>query len=42
MQRNRQRYPFQQLISHIFPLTEINEAFQQADAGAVIRASIVP
>jgi threonine dehydrogenase-like Zn-dependent dehydrogenase len=42
MQRNLKRYPFQQLISHTFPLDEINEAFQQADAGAVIRASIVP
>jgi threonine dehydrogenase-like Zn-dependent dehydrogenase len=42
MRRNLTRYPFQKLISHSFPLTEINEAFQQADAGAVIRASIVP
>jgi Zn-dependent alcohol dehydrogenase len=42
MQRNRKRYPFQELISHTFPLGAINEAFQQADAGAVIRASIVP
>jgi L-iditol 2-dehydrogenase len=42
MRRNLQRYPFQKLISHTFPLTEINEAFQQADAGAVIRASLVP
>jgi L-iditol 2-dehydrogenase len=42
IRRNLQRYPFQKLISHTFPLTEINEAFQQADAGAVIRASLVP
>jgi L-iditol 2-dehydrogenase len=42
MQRTRQRYPFDQLISHTFPLSAINEAFQQAEAGAVIRASIVP
>jgi threonine dehydrogenase-like Zn-dependent dehydrogenase len=42
MQRNLKRYPFQKLISHTFPLSEINEAFQQADAGTVIRASIVP
>jgi threonine dehydrogenase-like Zn-dependent dehydrogenase len=42
MRRNRKRYPFQALISHTFPLTEINVAFEQADAGAVIRASIVP
>ena len=40
MRRNL-RYPFQNLISHTFPLTEINEAFQQADAGAVIRASVL-
>jgi Zn-dependent alcohol dehydrogenase len=42
MRRNLQRYPFQKLISHTFPLAEINEAFQQADAGGVIRASLVP
>jgi Zn-dependent alcohol dehydrogenase len=42
MQRNLKRYPFDKLISHTFPLAEINEAFQQADAGAVIRASIIP
>jgi L-iditol 2-dehydrogenase len=42
MRRNLQRYPFHKLISHTFPLAEINEAFQQADAGAVIRASLIP
>jgi len=42
MRRNQTRYPFDKLISHTFPLPEINEAFQQADAGAVIRAAIVP
>jgi threonine dehydrogenase-like Zn-dependent dehydrogenase len=42
MRRNQMRLPFDKLISHTFPLSEINEAFQQADAGAVIRASIVP
>jgi L-iditol 2-dehydrogenase len=42
IKRNRPRYPFDKLISHTFPLTEINEAFAQADAGAVIRASIAP
>jgi putative phosphonate catabolism associated alcohol dehydrogenase len=42
LRRNRQRYPFDKLISHTFPLTAINEAFQRADAGEVIRASIVP
>ncbi len=42
MRRNLSRYPFDKLISHSFPLSGINEAFQLADAGAVIRASIVP
>jgi threonine dehydrogenase-like Zn-dependent dehydrogenase len=42
MRRNRQRYPFDKLISHTYPLTAINEAFQQAEAGAVIRASVIP
>ena len=42
MRRNKIRYPFDRLISHTFPLSAINEAFQQANAGAVIRASIVP
>lgn len=42
LRRNKTRYPFDKLISHTFALSEINEAFQQADAGAVIRASLVP
>jgi Zn-dependent alcohol dehydrogenase len=42
MRWNLQRFPFHRLISHTFPLTEINEAFRQADAGAVMRASLVP
>ncbi|MBI3328749.1 MAG: zinc-binding dehydrogenase, partial [Nitrospinae bacterium] len=42
MRRNQTRYPFAQLISHTFPLSEINEAFREADTGAVIRASLVP
>ena len=42
MRRNRHQYPFAKLISHTFPLSAINEAFQQAEAGAVIRASIIP
>lgn len=42
MRRNQTRYPFDKLISHTFALADINEAFEQADAGAVIRAAIVP
>ena len=31
LRRNLRRFPFERLVSHVFPLTRISEAFQQAD-----------
>jgi D-arabinose 1-dehydrogenase-like Zn-dependent alcohol dehydrogenase len=38
--RTRDRYPWDRVLSHTFPLTQINEAFEAADRGAVTRAAI--
>lgn len=47
--RNHRRYPFERLLSHRFPLEQVNEAFTQAewsrgesDPTKVIRAALVP
>jgi D-arabinose 1-dehydrogenase-like Zn-dependent alcohol dehydrogenase len=42
MRRTRDRYPWDRVISHTFPLERINEAFVEADQGRVTRAAIVP
>jgi threonine dehydrogenase-like Zn-dependent dehydrogenase len=42
LQRTRGKYPFDRIVSHRFPLTEINEAFAAQDTGTVTRASLVP
>lgn len=48
VRRNHQRLPFGELLSHKFPLEDINEAFQQAEwygrdkAGPITRAALVP
>src|SRR5262249_20124804 len=46
LSRTRGRYPFDRLVSHRYPLEEINRAFEEADwalsAGKVTRAAIVP
>jgi Zn-dependent alcohol dehydrogenase len=42
MARTRQRYPWDKIISHKFPLESIEEAFVQQDKGHVTRAAIVP
>lgn len=31
LRRNLRRFPFERLVSHVFPLTRISEAFRQAD-----------
>ena len=36
------RYPFDKIISHRYPLTEINTAFAEQDAGHVHRAALLP
>ena len=42
MQRTLKKYPWDKVVSHKFPLDEINEAFIQQDKGHVTRAAIVP
>lgn len=42
MIRTREKYPYHKVLSHKFPLEEINEAFAQQDKGHVTRAAIVP
>jgi len=31
LRRNRTRFPFERLVSHVFPLTQISDAFREAD-----------
>jgi threonine dehydrogenase-like Zn-dependent dehydrogenase len=38
--RARGKYPFDKIISHTFPLVEINRAFDVARTGAPIRAAL--
>jgi hypothetical protein len=35
-------YPFHKIVSHRFPLEEVNEVLAQQDKGAITRASLVP
>jgi D-arabinose 1-dehydrogenase-like Zn-dependent alcohol dehydrogenase len=42
MRRTHDRYPWHKVVSHTFPLEQINEAFVAADQGKVTRAAIVP
>ncbi|HEX8967122.1 MAG TPA: zinc-binding dehydrogenase [Chloroflexota bacterium] len=42
LERTRDRYPYHRIVSHKFPLAEINEAFAQQDRGSVTRSSLVP
>jgi Zn-dependent alcohol dehydrogenase len=36
------KYPYDKIVSHKFPLEDINEAFAQQDKGAITRSSLVP
>jgi len=42
MRRTLTKYPWGSVVSHKFPLEQINEAFAQQDKGHVTRAAIVP
>jgi len=42
MRRTLNKYPWGSVVSHKFPLEQINEAFAQQDKGHVTRAAIVP
>jgi threonine dehydrogenase-like Zn-dependent dehydrogenase len=35
-------YPFHKIVSHRFPLEEVNEVMAQQDKGAITRSSLVP
>src|SRR5215213_3171624 len=40
--RSRDKYPFDKIVSHKFPLEEINEVFAAQNEGHITRASLVP
>jgi hypothetical protein len=40
--RTQQRYPYDRILSHKFPLPEINEAFREQEDGHITRGAIVP
>src|SRR5205814_3990897 len=40
--RTRTKYPYDRIVSHKFPLEQINEAFAQQDKGTITRSSLVP
>jgi threonine dehydrogenase-like Zn-dependent dehydrogenase len=42
LRRTRNKYPYDKIVSHKFPLSEINEAFAQQDKGAITRSSVIP
>ncbi|MGH7362085.1 MAG: zinc-binding dehydrogenase, partial [Candidatus Methylomirabilales bacterium] len=42
LQRAGGRYPFDQIISHTFPLSAINEAFTVAAQRKALRVSLLP
>jgi Zn-dependent alcohol dehydrogenase len=42
LRRTRTRYPYDKIVSHQFPLSEVNEAFAQQDRGTITRSSLVP
>ncbi len=42
MVRTRGKYPYERILSHKFPLDEINAAFTQQVQGHITRAAIVP
>jgi putative phosphonate catabolism associated alcohol dehydrogenase len=42
LDRGRQRYPFHKIVSHRFPLEEINDVMAAQAEGHITRASLVP
>jgi threonine dehydrogenase-like Zn-dependent dehydrogenase len=42
LRRTRHKYPFERIVSHKFPLEDINEVMAAQDQGHVTRASLVP
>jgi len=41
VERNKDRLPIGRILSHKFPFEKINEAFENASQGKVVRASLV-
>jgi threonine dehydrogenase-like Zn-dependent dehydrogenase len=42
LDRTRDRYPYHRIVSHKFPLAEINAVFAAQDRGTITRSSLVP
>jgi hypothetical protein len=42
LRRTHQKYPFDKIVSHKFPLDEINEVLAAQDKGHITRSSLVP
>ena len=42
LHRSKDKYPFDKIVSHKFPLEEINEVFAAQNEGHITRASLVP
>jgi threonine dehydrogenase-like Zn-dependent dehydrogenase len=42
LRRTQRKYPYERIVSHKFPLEQINEAFAAQATGKVTRASLVP
>ena len=40
LERNREKLPLDRILSHKFPFKDINKAFEMADRGEVVRATI--
>jgi Zn-dependent alcohol dehydrogenase len=41
LSRTKDKYPFDKILSHTYPLEEINRAFEEQDKGLVSRSAIV-
>lgn len=41
LDKNKDRLPFDRILSHKFPFEKINDAFEMADSGEVVRAALV-
>jgi threonine dehydrogenase-like Zn-dependent dehydrogenase len=42
LRRTRHKYPYERIVSHRFPLTQVNEALAAQDKGTITRSSLVP
>ena len=42
LRRTRHKYPFDKIVSHKFPLAEVNEVLAAQDKGHITRSSLVP